>query len=441
MYVDVILPLPLPGVFTYVLPEKYKQRVNIGQRVVVPFGKQKHYTGIVSRLHHQPSEGITIKAVHSFLDAEAVVSPLQLKFWEWMSFYYLCTLGEVCKAALPSFMKPEDLTTQYIPKEESFYRINKDIDFTKQQSLLSRSKKQKALFFAIKAALTEMGEEKISRQAIRVLPEYSASFLRALTEKGLLTVEKVRQSRLSEPRQPLRSPHLLSTTQKQALSQITKQFADKDTVLLHGVTSSGKTEIYIHLIQQAINKGEQVVFLVPEISLTTQLVQRLRNVFGNKLGVYHSGIGEHERTEVWEKMLSDRSYDIIIGARSALFLPYRKLGLVIVDEEHETSYKQQDPAPRYNGRDSAVMLAHLSGAKTILGSATPSLESYYNCLIGKYGLVVISERFNKIMMPDIQLVDTRDLRKRKKMKSILSPILIEATKEALDKGTGDFISQ
>lgn len=434
MYVDVILPLPLPGTFTYAISEEFKHKTEVGQRVVVPFGKKKHYTGIITRIHNQPSEGITIRPIHSLSDQYPIVTPLQLQFWEWISYYYLCTLGEVCKAALPSFMKPEDLATPYTPKEENYYRINKAIDSSSLQSLLSRAKKQEALFSAISTALTQAGQEEISKQEVKALPYYSAALLRALMEKQILTVNTVQESRLIESQEPIRAPYTLSEAQQLALSQINEQFSSKNTVLLHGVTSSGKTEIYIHLIQQTLNKEMQTVFLLPEIALTTQLTQRLKNVFGNKLGVYHSGINDNDRTEVWKKMLSDTPYEIIIGARSALFLPYQKLGLVIVDEEHETSYKQQNPAPRYHGRDSAIMLAHLSGAKTILGSATPSVESYYNCQMGKYGLVVLSERFNKILMPHIKLINTRDLRKRKKMKSILSPALIEATTDALEKG-------
>jgi len=434
MYVDVILPLPLPGFFTYSLPAEIRHRAKVGQRAVVPFGKRKHYTGIIARIHNQPAEGITVREIHSLPDNQPVITPQQLQLWEWIAFYYLSPLGDVCKAALPSFMKPEDLVTRYLPKEERYYRLNAKIDSTTLNGLLARAKKQKALFSTIRTFLDESRQEMISRQAVSKLPGYSATTLKSLIDKELIIHHTLKISRLEESRTPVREPFSLSEAQQHALEQITETLTEKETTLLHGVTSAGKTEIYIHLICHTLKQGKQTLYLLPEIALTSQLTERLRGVFGNKLGIYHSRIGDNERTEIWQKMLSETPYEIIIGARSSLFLPYRKLGLVIVDEEHETSFKQQDPAPRYHARDTAIMLAHFSGAKTLLGSATPSLESYYNARNGKYGLVTLSERFNGIQMPRIQLVNTRELRKRKKMKSILSPPLIDETAAALEKG-------
>ncbi len=274
----------------------------------------------------------------------------------------------------------------------------------------------------------------ISRDELSMLPGYNPALLKDLSGEGIATVLTQQRSRLTDDKEPLRKPYSLSEAQQQAMKHLTELLAEKETVLLQGVTSGGKTEIYIHLIDKTLKEGKQTLFLLPEIALTTQLTQRLHDVFGNKLGIYHSGIGDYERTEIWQKMLSENPYQIIIGARSSLFLPYRELGLVIVDEEHESSYKQQDPSPRYHARNTAIMLAHFMGAKTILGSATPSVESYYNSCTGKYGLVTLSERFNGVKMPRIQLVNTRELRKRRKMTSILSPVLIDEMTAALEKG-------
>lgn len=433
MYVDVILPLPLPGMFTYALTAGVAKRTEIGQRVVVPFGKRKHYTGIIARIHDQPKEGFTIREIHSLPDDKPVVTPSQLQLWEWVAFYYLSPLGEVCKAALPSFMKPEDLSNRYVPKIEIYYRLNNEIEAAELSQLLARAKKQEALLTSIREELRTTKRESIRRQEVTSLPQYSPSILKGLTDKGIVKVETIQTSRLEKSLAPIREPYALSKAQQQAMDQLRGILSEKETVLLHGVTSGGKTEIYIHLIESILSQGKQALYLLPEIALTTQLTQRLKDVFGHKLGIYHSGIGDNERTEIWQKMLSDNPYQIILGARSSLFLPFRKLGLVIVDEEHETSYKQQDPAPRYHARDTAIMLAHLNGAKCLLGSATPSVESYYNTRSGKYGLVTLNERFNGMKMPRIQLENTRELRRRKKMKSILSPALINETAAALER--------
>lgn len=434
MQVDVILPLPLPGMFTYSLPPELQQRAMVGQRAVVPFGKRKHYTGIIARIHNQPTEGFNIRDIHSLPDEKPVVTPQQLKLWEWVSYYYMSPLGDVCKAALPTLMKPEDLTNRYQPKEVLFYRLNKEVEASTADNLLKRAKKKAVLLASLRSMLSTTKREMISRDELSMLPGYNPALLKGLIEKGIVTVLTQQRSRLTDDKEPLRKPYSLSEAQQRAMKQLTELLAEKETVLLHGVTSGGKTEIYIHLIDKTLKEGKQTLFLLPEIALTTQLTQRLHEVFGNKLGIYHSGIGDNERTEIWLKMLSENPYEVIIGARSSLFLPYRELGLVIVDEEHESSYKQQDPSPRYHARNTAIMLAHFTGAKTILGSATPSVESYYNCSTGKYGLVTLSERFNGVKMPRIEIVNTRELRKRRKMTSILSPVLIDEMKTALEKG-------
>lgn len=434
MQVDVILPLPLPGMFTYSVPAVMQHRSVVGQRVVVPFGRRKYYTGIIARIHDEMHSSFTIKEIHSFPDDKPVVTPQQLKLWEWVSYYYICPLGDVFKAALPTLMKPEDLTNRYQPKEVLFYRLNKEIEASTEDNALRRAKKQAALLATIRSMLSTSKREMISRQELSMLPGYNPALMKGLVEKGFVTVQTLQRSRLIDDMIPLREPYPLSEAQQKAMEQLTELLAQKETILLHGVTSAGKTEIYIHLIDKVLKEGKQTLFLLPEIALTTQLTQRMKDVFGNKLGIYHSGIGDNERTEIWQKMLSEKPYGVIIGARSSLFLPYRELGLVIVDEEHETSYKQQDPSPRYHARSTAIMLAQLTGAKTILGSATPSVESYYNSCTGKYGLVTLTERFNGVKMPRIELVNTRELRKRRKMKSILSPKLIDEMATALEKG-------
>lgn len=434
MQVDVILPLPLPGMFTYAVPVEMQHRPVVGQRVVVPFGRRKYYTGIIACVHEEMQSSFTIREIHSLPDEKPVVTPQQLKLWEWISFYYLCPLGDVCNAALPTLMKPQDLTNRYQPKEELCYQLNKEIDDSIADKLLSKAKKQAALLATIRLILSTSEREMISRQELSLLPEYNPIILKGLTEKGILTVYTRQRSRLADDMAPLRKPYPLSDAQQKAMVELTELLTEKETVLLHGVTSGGKTEIYIHLIDKVLKEGKQILYLLPEIALTTQLTQRLKDVFGNKLGIYHSGIGDNERTEIWHKMLSKKPYEVIVGVRSSLFLPFHELGLVIVDEEHETSYKQQDPSPRYHARSTAIMLSHITGAKTILGSATPSVESYYNSSTGKYGLVTLKERFYGMMMPRIELVNTRELRKRRKMKSILSPMLIDEMSTALEKG-------
>ena len=434
MYADVILPLPLSGRFTYSVPLEMQERIRRGMRVTVPFGRKKYYTAVVAKTDAHPPGNFTIKEIHSLIDSTPVITEQQLELWEWISFYYLSSQGDVCKAALPSPMLPEDLQRGYIPKREEGFRINPALNDADISAAIQRAPKQQILLDEIIWFLTENSRESISRSEAGKLNGYTAAVMNGLIKKQIIHSFTVERSRLTRGNNPGRMPFPLSEEQQKALDAIQHGFSDKQTVLLHGATSSGKTEIYIHLITQLLTEGKQVLYLLPEIALTTQLTRRLQAVFGEKIGIYHSGINDLEQTEIWEKMLSETPYEIILGVRSSLFLPFRQLGLVIVDEEHETSYKQQDPSPRYHARDTAIMLAYMSGAKTLLGSATPSIESYYNARTGKYGLVTLNERFGKIEAPLIRLQNTRDLRRRKKMKTTLSPALMEEINRTLENG-------
>lgn len=434
MYADVILPLPLSGLFTYSVPTPMQDKIGRGVRVTVPFGSRKYYTAIVTRLHQQKSGNFVIKDIHSLIDATPVVTEQQLELWKWISFYYMSAQGDVFKAAFPSPMLPSDLQRGYFQKSEEQFRVNPAFDNDAISTAIKRAPKQQLLLDEIIWFLTENERDSISRKEIKELNGYSPVVLGGLIKKKLLFSFTVEKSRLQQEIASCRSSYPLSEAQQKAIDAILQCFTDKQTVLLHGVTSSGKTEIYIHLILQQLGKGKQTLYLLPEIALTTQLTQRLREVFGDKIGIYHSGIDDQERTEIWQKMLSGTPYEIILGVRSSLFLPFRRLGLVIVDEEHESSYKQQEPSPRYHARDTAIMLAHISGAKILLGSATPSIESYYNAQKGKYGLVTLDERFGKIEPPRIRLQNTKDLRRRRKMKTVLVPALIEEIDKALENG-------
>ncbi len=434
MFADVILPLPLSDLYTYSIPVDIQDKIDIGHRVMVPFGKKKYYTAIVKNIHDKAPIKFKAKEIHSLFDSYPVVSKLQLKLWDWISFYYLCPLGEVCKAALPSSMKSEDFKQKFTPKTELYLRINTIKEIDEIQIIIGRAKKQQLLFNEISEIIADYSGKAVSRKEATKLKNYSPAVLKGLIDKEIIEQFAIEVGRLNNNIKTTRTPYPLSQNQKQALSDINNCFKIKESCLLHGVTSSGKTEIYIHLIQQQINEGKQVLYLVPEIALTTQLTSRLQAVFGNRLGIYHSKINDNERAEIWQKMQSDTPFDIIIGVRSSVLLPYNKLGLVIVDEEHEAGYKQQDPAPRYNARDTAIVLASYFKAKTLLGSATPSFESYYNTQIGKFGLVELKERYGNILFPSIQIENTYELIKRKKMKTLLSPALHQQMNDTLKNG-------
>lgn len=442
-FVDVILPLPLDGLFTYAVPAATQTQVQVGIRVVVPFGRSKTYVALVARLHDERPEGYEVKNILSVEDDHPVLLPQQLRLWQWMSDYYLSPVGEVMKAALPSGMKAED---GYRPKTETFIRLteafcNEQAQHTALQ-MLQRAPAQLQVF---KAMLTQ--SEFLSRDELMNLTHCSLATVNALVKRGILETYEQEVGRLNHGGEP-HPEHIqpLSDSQADALNQMKMWWLKKQVVLLHGVTGSGKTEIYIHLIQQALDRHEQVLYLLPEIALTVQMMQRLQRVFGNRLGIYHSKYSDAERVEIWQKQLSTQPYDVILGARSAVFLPFQHLGLVIVDEEHETSFKQQEPMPRYHARDVAIMLAPLSfpqggkprnagnSPKVLLGTATPSMESYYNTQTGKYGLVELKERYRGMELPEIQIVDVKDQRRRKLMKGPFSPVLVTRMREALARG-------
>ena len=441
-YVDVILPLPLEGTFTYSAPEPIVAQVRMGMRVLVPLGRSKTYTAMAVRLHSEKPEFET-RPIIQVIDAEPVLIEQQLRLWQWISTYYMSPIGDVFKAALPAGLKAEE---NYRPK--TVRCVTLPANLRSEQSLhmaltiLKRALKQHQTFTTY-LELSHWNEidgdtppahiAEIACDELQNAANASDAVLRQLIQRNFLELYHREVGRLNtsgeyhpERIQPL------SPAQKAAEDSINAQFNEKNVVLLHGVTSSGKTEIYIHLIKKAIDEGKQVLYLLPEIALTVQMTRRLHNVFGSRLGIYHSRYSDAERVEIWKKQLSAEPYDVILGARSAIFLPFTRLGLVIVDEEHETSFKQQDPAPRYHARSAAIMLARMyEGAKVLLGTATPSMESYHNACTGKYGYVQLTTRYKDVAMPEIRVVDTKDLYRRKMMRGAFSPDLLEAMRTAL----------
>ena len=441
-YVDVILPLPLEGTFTYSVPEPMVAQVRMGVRVLVPLGRSKTYTAMAVRLHSEKPEFET-RPIIQVIDAEPVLIEQQLRLWQWISTYYMSPIGDVFKAALPAGLKAEE---NYRPK--TVRCVTLPANLRSEQSLhmaltiLKRALKQHQTFTTY-LELSHWSEidgdtppahiAEIACDELQNAANASDAVLRQLIQRNFLELYHREVGRLNttgeyhpERIQPL------SPAQQAAEDSIQKQFNEKNVVLLHGVTSSGKTEIYIHLIKKAIDEGKQVLYLLPEIALTVQMTRRLQNVFGSRLGIYHSKYSDAERVEIWKKQLSSEPYDVILGARSAVFLPFTRLGLVIVDEEHETSFKQQDPAPRYHARSTAIMLARMyEGAKVLLGTATPSMGSYHNACTGKYGYVQLTTRYKDVAMPEIRVVDTKDLYHRKMMRGAFSPDLLEAMRTAL----------
>ena len=447
-YADLILPLPLQGTFTYAVPVAMQATVQVGMRVLVPFGRNKTYLGIVARLHDEQPQGYEVKGVTQLMDAEPVVTPGQLRLWQWISDYYLSPIGDVYKAALPAGLKAED---GYRPKTETYIRLTpayqNEAALHVALNILGRAPKQLEAFISYLelSGWDQVGEmrngqqvsgiSEITREELLNASHASATTLQQLEKRGMLETYEVEVGRLNHGGEY--RPELikqLNTAQQEAYNHILLSMMKKPVTLLHGVTSSGKTEIYIHLIQQALERKEQVLYLLPEIALTVQMMQRLQRVFGNRLGIYHSKYSDAERVEIWQKQLSQNPYDVILGARSAVFLPFQRLGFVIIDEEHETSYKQQDPAPRYHARSAAIILAQMYKARTLLGTATPSMESYHNAKTGKYGLVELKERYQGIELPEIQVVDIADLQHRKMMAGPFSPLLLNKVREALERG-------
>lgn len=511
-FVDVLLPLPLPGTFTYRVPFEMNNLVKEGVRVVVQFGKKKVYTALVYKIHEKAPEGYMVKYILSVLDHNPIVINKQFVFWEWIAKYYLCTKGEVMSAALPSALKlaseskiilnpqfngdysvlndkeylvaealsnqkiltiteltqiveqkkvipliktliekgliliEEKLKDSYKPKHESFVRLTEE--YQKEENLNKifdelnkRAFKQLEILMSF-ISITQNNkdsEKEILRPDLLKSVKASNAQLNSLVEKGVFEIIVRQSSRLIEFESISKpSDIVLNNYQNIAFDQIKDGFNSKNVVLLHGVTSSGKTEIYIKLIEEVIAEGKKVLFLLPEIALTTQIINRLRKYFGKNVGVYHSKYSENERVEIWNKTLPGNldlygpSYDILLGTRSSLFLPIENLGLIIVDEEHDYSYKQYDPAPRYNARDGAVLLANLHKAKVLLGSATPSIESYYNAQNGKYHFVELKHRYGGVQLPEILVADIKDESRKKKMKSHFSSFLLKHIEEALE---------
>ncbi|MBQ9645256.1 MAG: primosomal protein N' [Prevotella sp.] len=447
MYADVILPVPLDGCFTYEVPSSLEARAMVGQRVLVPFGRSKSYVGIISRLHGQKPEGFEVKLIAQLMDSAPVLLPDQLRLWQWISDYYMSPIGEVYKAALPAGLKAEE---GYRPRTETFIRLTEpyrdEPSLHEALNMLARAPKQQEAFISYLAlsqwdlvgsgahhhSIVEVTREELMNASGATLP-----VVKALLQKGFLETYEVEVGRLNHGGEPHpENIKRLNPAQQDAYNQILFSFLKKRVTLLHGVTSSGKTEIYVHLIQREIEQGRQVLYLLPEIALTIQMMDRLRRVFGNRLGIYHSKYSDAERVEIWQKQLSRNPYDVILGARSAVFLPFQHLGLVIVDEEHEMSYKQQEPMPRYHARSAAIMLAQMSrsDAKVLLGTATPCAETYHNAKTGKYGLVELHQRYQDIDLPEVKVVDVRDLQRRKMRSGPFSPLLLTRVREALERG-------
>lgn len=451
IYADVILPLPLEGVFTYSVPDSLKEQVKTGFRVLVPFGRSKTYIGIVANIHDN-TPTFKVKDISAVLDNSRMVIDKQLKLWQWISKYYMSSIGDVYNAAFPAGLKNNN---SYRPKTEIYitlapsFRNKQSVDIA--LSMLKQAKKQKELLLCYLSLSCwdkyidnddNTNIREVSREELLNESHCTVTILRNLLQRNILNTYEREVGRLNTGKVydtlPLKA---LSDKQQDAYNNILFNFIKKDVVLFHGVTSSGKTEIYIHLIQQALDKGQQVLYLLPEIALTVQICQRLRKVFGQRLGIYHSGYSDAERVEIWKKQISDSPYDVILGARSAVLLPFSHLGMIIIDEEHESSFKQQDPAPRYHARSVAIMMAQMYGAKTLLGSATPSIESLYNAQKGKYGYVRLNTRYGDISLPDIQVVDVKDLRRRKIMTGSFSPPFLAAIRSALQSGRQAIIFQ
>ena len=505
-FAETLLPLAIPGTYTYRIPEGL--RLSIGMRVLVPFGRKKIFTAIIVSLHDREPKGYDVKEILGTLDEKPILRHPQLDFWHWIADYYLCSVGEVYKAAVPSGLKVESETTisvnpdfeeselgqlsdrervildftaqrgrvqiaeiakatgfktvernvshlldldalhvservidNYRPKTEACVRLT--IARDDEQSLhqyfdqLKRAPKQESLLLAYldMSRWLQNGElREVSKENLLKRAGVSSAVLHDAIKRGMLEIYKKEINRFAELGSILEEPPVLSEEQKRAYDEIHQSMRQHAITLLHGVTSSGKTSVYMHLIAEALRLGKQVLYLVPEIALTTQLTRRLRRVFGDKLLIYHSRFSDNERVDIWKRLLDKSEPCVVIGVRSSVFLPYSNLGLVIVDEEHDSSYKQQDPAPRYNGRNAALVLAQMHGAKTVLGSATPAIEVYHLALEGKYGLVKLLTRYGDIQMPEVKVIDTIDVRKRHEMSGLFSNELIANCRRALRNG-------
>ena len=435
--IDIILPLAIADAYTYRVPSNMPTPL-AGMRVLVPLGK-KTITGIVYRLHEGDlPASVKVRDIVDIIDTQPVVTPHQLRLWQWMAEYYMCTLGEVMAAALPAGIIDDNYTartTQYI-------HLHPSLADPRQQELtlnsLRRAKSQEQLL----RCFLRINNNGVERRVLLEDSKVSSTILRTLIDKGIFLEEERPVSRLRQYTGQIQALHTLDIQQTRAIEEIRTSWKTKNVTLLHGVTSSGKTEVYIHLIDEVLKQGKQVLYLVPEIALTTQLTERLQAVFGNQVLVYHSRFSSDERTEIYSSLLpisnseaSNIQYpNLILGARSAIFLPFSNLGLVIVDEEHEPSYKQQDPAPRYHARSAAIMMAQWYGAKVLLGTATPSIESYHNALSGKYSLVEMTERFRGLQLPKITLVDLQRQYHRKEMYGHFADPVVFRIREEIAKG-------
>jgi primosomal protein N' (replication factor Y) len=449
LYANIIIPGALRDSFTYSVGQSLSSEIKVGSRVIVPFGRGRNLIGIVERLHSDNPGIKGIKEIAGVPSYISAISQLQLKFWTWISSYYMCAKGEVLDAALPSGLKLFHLPSalpfeqRYKPRLIPLVGLSREFDEKYINTVLDKYESGSPAKFKLLSWLLEsisfddQKEEKyIPKDEIVKQSGVSGATLQSMIKQDVLTIKYIEETRLDSYSGEIIKPLVLSGAQNLAFEAIKDKFKTKNTVLLKGVTSSGKTEIYIHLIQEQLDAGKQVLYLLPEIALTTQIINRLRKFFGNDIGVYHSRFSDNERVEVWRRISgkTKNPYKIILGVRSSLFLPFDKLGLIIVDEEHDGSYKQKDPAPRYNARDSAIVLAGLHDAKVLLGSASPSIESVYNCRSDKYGLVELNSRFGDVKLPEIEIADTREAYRRKIMVSHFTPQLIKATEEALERG-------
>jgi len=498
LYADVVVPAALPVTYTWSVPGSLQGVVQVGSQVEVNLGKKKRYTGIVVRLHHTNDSNCDLKPILQVLDTKPLVTPLQIELWQWIAQYYLCTVGEVMAAALPTHFRLNSDTTliynsaaaenfsqlsddEYLIAEALF--LQKKLQLKQVQALAGKRNiepivrqllqknicglaesltekyrpklaalltlappysdpsKWEALLYSLKQAprqqellqaFLERYDNKlaINAQELLLYAKASPAALKGLVDRGILILEKRIVDRITVPDPHINLDFTLSLPQQKALAAVKEEFGSKSTVLLHGVTSSGKTNIYIELIAAALRKGQQVLFLLPEIALTTQIIRRLQHHFGGHVGVYHSKFSPNERVEIWHGVAAQRT-TVILGTRSAIFLPFVNLGLIICDEEHDYSYKQQEPAPRYHARDTALYLASLFQAKTVLGSATPSLEAYYHATNNKFGLVSLQTRFGDVAMPTVQLVNMNTVRSQTKSFSRISPVLEKRIRKAL----------
>ena len=509
IFIDVILPHSVPNLFTYRVPQEINQELQIGQRVVVPFGRGgKLYSALIKHIHNQPPTEYQAKYVEALLDDRAIVNQYQLKHWEWIAAYYIANPGDIFNAALPGALKlssetkvvlnadydgepikdlsdreylifealevrsvlnlteiseileikhihkyiksliekkailvEEELKRKFKPKMVQYIQLtefaNNESNLPAIFDNLGKAKKQLEVLMSF-IKLSNRYQEKrkeVKKIDLQKSVNVSASIINQLVKKDIFDIYDIAVNRIADSNYEFIGEKTLNPNQEKALSEINEQFKTKNTILLHGVTGSGKTEIYIQLIKDTLKQGKQVLYLLPEIALTTQLIVRLQKVFGDQIGVYHSKFNENERVEVWNEVLeqehtASKRFNIVMGARSSLFLPFSKLGLIIIDEEHESSFKQYDPAPRYNARDAAIVLANIHNAKVLLGSATPAVETYYNAKDNKYGLVELNTRHGNVQLPEIMCADVKEATRKKKMKAHFSPLLMELMTEA-----------